>query len=581
MSRRATRERPKPAKFPQYSEPPQAPVDISRWRRESTWPTVSRYVYYGSLLLVIVLFGLIRFHLRNLPLDRDEGEYAYGGQLMLQGIPPFQLEYTMKLPGTAAAYAVLMSVFGETRTGIHIGFLLVNTVTTFLVFLLGRRLFEPLAGVIAGASYALFSSSVLVQGSCAQATHFVVLFAAAGVLLLLRALDSEQSWLFFGSGLLFGLAFLMKQHGLAFLAFAAVYVIQQRVMHRKISARFNWKSLVVSEGLLALGGILPFAVTCLVMARVRLFQRFWFWTFQYARKYGSGYVQTRNWIPTLGRLFGHSPAAILGRVTLLLLFSAVLVVIYLWSARARSQAFLTISFFLFSFIAVCPGFYFYRHYFVLILPAVSILVGMIVGCTAEKLWEWRGSLALGAVPIVLFALAFFSLIFFQRRFLFQMNGVQASRYLYQDSPFPEALEIADYIKTHTRENATVAIVGSEAEIFFYSHRHSPTGYIHVYPFLEPQRYALAMQQQMISEIQAARPEVLLYVHVPGSWSGTVEQISSSYIVNWMHQYVQDQFVADGIAEIGDVTQYHWGEAVKDYAPRSQHYVLIYKRKPSS
>jgi hypothetical protein len=38
-------------------------------------------------------------------LERDEGEYAYAGQLMLQGIPPYQLAYTMKLPGPFAAYA--------------------------------------------------------------------------------------------------------------------------------------------------------------------------------------------------------------------------------------------------------------------------------------------------------------------------------------------------------------------------------------------------------------------------------------------------------------------------------------------
>lgn len=37
------------------------------------------------------------------PLERDEGEYAYAGQLMLQGIPPYQLAYNMKLPGTYAA----------------------------------------------------------------------------------------------------------------------------------------------------------------------------------------------------------------------------------------------------------------------------------------------------------------------------------------------------------------------------------------------------------------------------------------------------------------------------------------------
>ena len=65
----------------------------------------SGYWYYGLLLLVVVFFGLIRWHLRNVPLERDEGEYAYAGQLMLHGVAPYTSLYSMKLPGTFAAYA--------------------------------------------------------------------------------------------------------------------------------------------------------------------------------------------------------------------------------------------------------------------------------------------------------------------------------------------------------------------------------------------------------------------------------------------------------------------------------------------
>ena len=61
-----------------------------------------------------------------MPLERDEGEYAYAGQLMLQGIPPYQLAYNMKFPGVYAAYALIMLSFGQTSVGIHFGLLVVN-----------------------------------------------------------------------------------------------------------------------------------------------------------------------------------------------------------------------------------------------------------------------------------------------------------------------------------------------------------------------------------------------------------------------------------------------------------------------
>src|SRR5207249_3867952 len=51
------------------------------------------------LAVVIAVVVFIRIHFLAMPLERDEGEYAYAGQLMLQGIPPYRLAYNMKFPG--------------------------------------------------------------------------------------------------------------------------------------------------------------------------------------------------------------------------------------------------------------------------------------------------------------------------------------------------------------------------------------------------------------------------------------------------------------------------------------------------
>jgi hypothetical protein len=48
----------------------------------------TRYHCLALVLLAIILFAAIRYRLRAMPLERDEGEYAYAGQLILQGIPP-------------------------------------------------------------------------------------------------------------------------------------------------------------------------------------------------------------------------------------------------------------------------------------------------------------------------------------------------------------------------------------------------------------------------------------------------------------------------------------------------------------
>ena len=85
-----------------------------------------QFAWWALATIVFTLIVAIRIRLLGIPLERDEGEYAYAGQLILQGIPPYKLAYNMKFPGTYAAYALIMSIFGQTIVGIHIGLLLIN-----------------------------------------------------------------------------------------------------------------------------------------------------------------------------------------------------------------------------------------------------------------------------------------------------------------------------------------------------------------------------------------------------------------------------------------------------------------------
>jgi 4-amino-4-deoxy-L-arabinose transferase-like glycosyltransferase len=170
------------------------------------------YIQYCFLALVLAVVVYVRIRLLTVPLERDEGEYAYMGQLLLKGYAPFTHAYTMKLPGVSAIYAFFLLLFGQTITAIHIGLLIVNSICTLFVFLLAQRLFGRQAAMIACVCYALLSLSESVLGIFAHATHFIVLFALAGFLLLLRALELRNLPILLWSGVCFGLSFIMKQH---------------------------------------------------------------------------------------------------------------------------------------------------------------------------------------------------------------------------------------------------------------------------------------------------------------------------------------------------------------------------------
>ena len=233
--------------------------------------------------MLLLFVGFIRFRLLDMPLERDEGEYAYAGQLILQGIPPYELAYNMKLPGTYFACALGMAVFGQTTAGVHMTLLAANAITIIFVFLLGRRLFGVLAGLAACAVFGILSVSPAVLGMAAHANHFVVLFAVPATWLLWQAVESNRRETLFFSGLLYGLAFLMKQPGACFCLFGCFFLAGQELKRGPlIRPDFVKRFFCFVAGML-----LPFAMTCLFLARAGVFSQFWFWTFSYAGAYGS------------------------------------------------------------------------------------------------------------------------------------------------------------------------------------------------------------------------------------------------------------------------------------------------------
>jgi len=531
--------------------------------------TIARYCSYALLLIVIVFFGLIRLRLRDMPLERDEGEYAYAGQLMLQGIPPYKLAYTMKLPGTGAAYAAMMAVFGQTPAGIHIGLMLVNAVTILLVFALGARLSGRLAGLVAAAAYAVLSTSFLVLGFAAHATHFVVLFALAGILLLLRAIDGKRAWQFFASGLLLGLAFLMKQPGLAFAVFGGLYLLKSEWVQP-----IRWRSLGSRLGWYVAGVALPFALTCLILFFAGVFRTFWFWVFTYARTYGSEVSFSVG-----AQIFMTVFPSLVGPAIGLWIIGALGLTVFFWNRESRRYAGLIGGLLFFSSLAVCPGFFFREHYFILVLPVLALLAGIAVDSTVQVLTRTGRGLALSAIPVLVFAVAFSYCLAGQRASLFKWAPKLAIRNVYGPNPFPEAVEIARYVAAHTSENERIAVLGSEPEIYFYARRHSATGFIYVYGLMEQQKYAFEMQSQMIHEIESAQPRMLVVVYSPASWVPTEGSPQALSFTAWADKYLSSRYEVVGVADrIGDHTEYHWDDDAKAYEPRSRNKVAIFKRK---
>jgi hypothetical protein len=520
------------------------------------------------LVLISLLFGAIRFRLRNMPLERDEGEYAYSGQLLLQKIPPYKLAYNLKLPGIYAAYAVLLATFGQTSGGIHLGLLLINTCTIFLIYILAARPFGRLAGLVAAASFALLSASPSVMGFEAHATNFVLPPALLGILLLLEGSRLRNRWLIFGSGLLCGIGFLMKQHGVFFAFFCCFYLA---LVGRK--QKQSWREIISDIGALGTGFVLPYAVTCGLLYRSGVFQQFWFWTVSYAGEYSK--IGLRRGVHS----FLESYGAILHANPLIWVIAMVGLLAPLLDARARKHWGFTGLLLLFSFLSLCPGAYFRPHYFILLLPAIALLTGIAVGSITTALVEKGIRRAVTAVPILMFLTALGISLFQQREFYFFLDAATAMQQTYGANPFSAAMKAADYVRQNSPEDARIAVLGSEPEIYFYARRRSATGYLYMYSLIVRQKYTARMQQELIHEVETNRPEYLIYADVAESWGAEREHApQASAFLAWVREYIHDYYDTEDVAEVGGYARDAWGDAAKNHQPTAGEAIYVMKRK---
>jgi hypothetical protein len=607
-------------------------------KNSPAWQWMLRHRTWLLLSLTLLLVVGVRVRLRGMPLERDEGEYAYAGQLMLQGVAPYKEACNMKLPGTYAAYAVIMAIFGQTPSGIHMGLAIINAASIVLMFFIGRKLLDDATGLAAAMAFGFMSLSPSVLGLAGHATHFVLLPALAGILLLLKACQprsmkasasnspkiepprsqpnrppppgsdalgiayaisspkiAETEAPFppdlknvFASGLLFGIAFVMKQHGIFFGIFGLIYLLWNHFSYflqteiklprrQKPRPSPSPKLVLVPLALLTCGLALPYLLTCLILLWSGAFQQFTFWTIDYARQYVSA-IPVVNGIDILrsGLRAGDGPGLMFW------ILPALGAVLMWWERRlSLNYKFLLPTLFVCSAASVSVGFYFREHYFILLLPVLALLAGIAVSRGIFLLRHDNTIELFMALPILgLFIAALGAMLVENGSIWFGLSPVEAVRSTYDSTLFSEAIAASDYLKAHTAKEDRIAVLGSEPEIYFYAHRRSATRFIYMYPLMETQAYAATMQEDMIHEIELARPEYIVFVEDSLSWLQRTNSNRKIYDW-WKAQWSSEMDIVKTFDIEGAPLQASPIEAAPAGSDEQRKYLLVLKRKPTS
>jgi hypothetical protein len=230
-----------------------------------------------------------------------------------------------------------------------------------------------------------------------------------------------------------------------------------------------------------------------------------------------------------------------------------------------------------SFASASVGLYFREHYFILVLPVLALLTGVAVSRGLYLLKHDQTIELFLAVPILgLFVIAVCAALIGHGAIWLALSPEQAIRSTYGSTLFSETVRVADYLKAHAAPVARVAVLGSEPEIYFYARRRAATGHLYMYPLMEEHPYALKLQEQVIGEIERARPEYVVYVDDEYSW--LTQPSSPQKLFEWWKAYwaanldlVQTIDFQEGLARGMDMDK-------PQKEPPVPYHILILKRR---
>jgi len=501
------------------------------------------------LLLAALVFVALRLPYLSLPLDRDEGEYAYIAWRILEGDVPYRDAFDQKPPAIFAAYLGVFATLGRSAEAIHGLAALWSALTAWLLYAVVARLGGALAGACAVLVFAAIAAHPALGATAANTELFLLLPAVASFLALLRGLASESPKWWLLCGAMGVLACWFKQVAATNFAFVlAVAALTQGSPPRagaaadgvgapaRAARRLGWIALGAAAAVLPVLGVFAAAD-----ALEPFIDAVFLHNLEYAgrRTLGQG----------LDNLFGillHQAPALIG-VWLLALAG----LLHPAAASGKVRALIG-GWLLSSLLGASVGLQFRPHYFVQTLPPLCALAGLGLAALVRRALclEPRalGALALAGLAVALLLPPLLA----QRDSLFASSPAAASRALYGWNPFAVAPEIARHIAGTSASDETVYVVGSEPELLFQAERRSATRYIFFYPLTGGGPRAASRQREAMQEVRAARPGYVVVVDVSTSLLASDE--TDPWIFQATDQLLADEYRLELLARPDDAQQ---------------------------
>jgi 4-amino-4-deoxy-L-arabinose transferase-like glycosyltransferase len=479
----------------------------------------------ASLVLIVTA---LRAPLLSIPLERDEGEYAYIAWRLGHNELPYRDWFDQKPPAVFFAYRVALTLPFESIRAIHFVGLLFAAASTCALFFLGLRFMDRFWAWLGAALFAFLSLDPLVQGTAANTELFMLCpLIFSQIAFFTAATKNRRNVLSMTlAGALIGIAFMFKQVAVVnwFLLIVSYPIF--------IGGKNRWRGAVKFAAWSAIGLLTVAGLVVLYFWRLGGLPEFLDNVFMHNLKY-IGVVGTSERIE-----YCWGTLTILARTQAIVwTFAVIGLVALLRSSRVKAAIFLA-GWLITSAMGVSASGYFFPHYFQQLLPPLALAAA--AGgerLAAVKFWKvipvWGRRATLILVLTALPAIMLWP-------FLFIYTPAEAVRKIYPGNFFAEMPEFARGIETVTPPEARVFIFGAEPELLFYAHRRSATRYIFLFPLYGPYDKIREKQLAAAREVEHAAPSTAVYLPNALFFAAGTDQ----YFTEWSLSYLRDNFYAD-------------------------------------
>ncbi len=213
----------------------------------------------------------------------DVAGYAYNTLEVMNGHGWYASTWHNKPPGINFIYLIAFSIFGKSFISTQIIALLANILSAFLIYLIGRYLLykEIRLFFLLPVSFALFCVSAALDGHTANAETFMAVFEIAGMLFLGLAYKNEKNTFYFMSGLMLGIAFMIKQAGLMTFIAGLIFIFVVKIIDKE-----DLKLLINRIFIFIISFLVPLALLSIFFLWQGVFDKFIKYTFIIPCQYG-------------------------------------------------------------------------------------------------------------------------------------------------------------------------------------------------------------------------------------------------------------------------------------------------------